>query len=134
MLQPFVEINAKTLDDLRLEAIEWANHLKPPYVLGLYGDLGAGKTTFTRFVIEVLCGQPVEVTSPTFSLVQIYETPVGPLWHADLYRLNKPQDIVETGLIEAMHQDLCIIEWPELIEPYLAYTPHARLLLPHSKH
>lgn len=81
-------------------------------VLALTGDLGAGKTTLSRGIIQALCGD-IEVPSPTYTIIQTYETQDFELWHCDLYRLNKPDDIFELGLFEAMEENVCIIEWPD---------------------
>lgn len=80
-------------------------------VLALIGDLGTGKTTLARGIIQALCGD-IEVPSPTYTLVQTYETPAFELWHCDLYRLEKPDDIFELGLYEAIEEVVSLIEWP----------------------
>ena len=90
-------------------------------VLALSGDLGAGKTTLARGVIQGLCG-PIEVPSPTYTIVQTYETSRFELWHCDLYRLQKPDDIFELGLYEAMDDAVCLIEWPERMGEHLPKT------------
>lgn len=93
--------------------------LKMGDVITLEGDLGAGKTTFTRFLIQSLLGPETEVPSPTYTLVQTYDLPQGTLWHFDLYRLNDPEEIWELGFEEAESTGIMIIEWPDRLGPNL---------------
>lgn len=88
-----------------------ARRLKAGDVVGLVGPLGAGKTTLARSVIETLCGK-IEAPSPTFSLVESYEAGAFTLWHFDLYRLEKAEDVWELGLEDAL-AGVCLIEWPD---------------------
>lgn len=82
-------------------------------VVRLYGDLGAGKTTLARAVIEALTGE-ADAPSPTYTLVQSYETRDGRLLaHADLYRLETEDELDELGLDEALEQGMALIEWPD---------------------
>jgi len=83
----------------------------------LQGDLGAGKTAFARGFIQSLIPH-TEVTSPTFNLVQTYETAHGSLWHFDLYRLKSPAEIEEIGLDEALETAITLIEWPDIARNY----------------
>lgn len=81
-------------------------------VVRLEGGLGAGKSTLARALIAALTGAGT-VPSPTFTLVETYEGPDFPLWHFDLYRLEKPEEAWELGLEEALDGAACLIEWPE---------------------
>jgi tRNA threonylcarbamoyl adenosine modification protein YjeE len=88
-------------------------------VVCLAGNLGAGKTTLARGVIEAWTGRPEEAPSPTYTLVQTYEGPRGALWHVDLYRLKRAGDAWELGLEDAFAAAATVIEWPERLEGQL---------------
>ncbi len=82
--------------------------------MALFGDLGAGKTTFSRGLIHGL-GFEGDVASPTFPIVQVYDEPDVrlPLWHVDLYRIEHESELEELALDEALGHAALIIEWPE---------------------
>ena len=101
-------------------AIDIANSLAPGDLVTLSGDLGAGKTTFARSLIRYLAGdEKIEVPSPTFTLVQTYETPAGPIWHFDLYRLSGADEVIELGWDEVRANGIALVEWPDRLGPLL---------------
>ncbi|MEP2029772.1 MAG: tRNA (adenosine(37)-N6)-threonylcarbamoyltransferase complex ATPase subunit type 1 TsaE [Paracoccaceae bacterium] len=82
-------------------------------VILLSGDIGTGKTHFARHLIQSLQDAPEDVPSPSFTLVQTYQTRSGEVWHADLYRISTPGEIEELGLSDAFETAICLIEWPD---------------------
>lgn len=92
-------------------AVRLAPHLKAGDVIALHGGLGAGKTTFCRALISALAGRPIDVPSPTYTLLQTYDGPDFPIFHFDLYRLEAPDEVLELGWEETM-DGLLLIEWP----------------------
>ncbi len=88
------------------------------YFISLRGGLGTGKTTFARYFINFFSKKKINVVSPTFPLLQIYNLKKFDIWHYDLYRLTRLSDIFVLDFEEALN-NLVIIEWPEIIEPLL---------------
>ena len=82
-------------------------------VLCLNGDLGSGKTTFTRYLIRSLQNNRLanEIPSPTFTLLQIYDYQLGQIYHYDFYRLDKIEELFELNFSESLSDNICIIEW-----------------------
>lgn len=116
-----------SLSELELFAAEFIRTLKKGDVVYMMGDLGAGKTTFVRAAIQSILGHDEAVPSPTFTLVQTYDS-IPPIWHYDLYRINDPEEVLELGMDEAFDQGITFIEWPQNMRN--VYTPkHYRVML-----
>lgn len=109
-------LSLASLVETQTLAAFFGDHVKRGDILTLSGPLGAGKSAFARAFIQHLTSPHEEVPSPTFTLVQTYETPTFEIWHFDLYRLEHPEELWELGFEEAPHVGVCLIEWPERIE------------------
>ncbi len=94
-------------------AADLAIRLTSGTVVALYGTLGAGKTAFCRGFIQSLTNADTEVPSPTFTLLQTYETQKCPIYHFDMYRLKSPDEAYEIGIEDAFAEGISLIEWPE---------------------
>lgn len=104
-----------------------AERLATGDAIAIEGDLGAGKTTLARAILRAL-GITDAIPSPTFTLVQHYEAAKIPVSHYDLYRIEKPEEIEELGLDEALTNGAALIEWPERAGDRLpSDTLHIRL-------
>ena len=103
--------NLAATEDL---AQELAASLRPSDLVTLSGDLGSGKTTLARALIRSLAGDAtLEVPSPTYTLMQVYDTPSMRVVHADLYRIKQASELAELGWDEASDDALVMVEWPD---------------------
>jgi tRNA threonylcarbamoyladenosine biosynthesis protein TsaE len=98
-----------------------APYLRQGDLLALAGDLGAGKTTLARGLIGAL-GYHGPVPSPTFTLVQQYDTDPVPVWHFDLYRIAHRDEVIELGYDEARADGIILLEWAERLGADLPTT------------
>ena len=123
-------------------AKKFAKNLKGNEVIALRGTLGMGKTVFARGIIQQLTGRQEEVPSPTFTLLQTYESPLGEIFHFDFYRLKNPSEAYEIGIEDAFENGICLIEWPEkigkllpkkVINIYFEPTSNGRLITEEGK-
>jgi tRNA threonylcarbamoyladenosine biosynthesis protein TsaE len=102
-----------TRDELVAWGEAFGRAASPPLVVAIAGDLGAGKTTLTQAICAGY-GVTEPVTSPTFAIVHRYDAPRSPVYHLDLYRIERPSDLVNIGWDEiSMAHALVIVEWPE---------------------
>lgn len=113
-----MEVYSKSFLETEALGKKFASKLKGNEVIAFYGDLGAGKTTFTRGIADFF-NLKHEVSSPTFSLVNEYETPQIKIYHFDMYRINSLEDLESTGFFDYLGKGIFIIEWSENIDRYL---------------
>ncbi|NVO55896.1 tRNA (adenosine(37)-N6)-threonylcarbamoyltransferase complex ATPase subunit type 1 TsaE [Rhodobacteraceae bacterium B1Z28] len=125
MMQP-LSITLNSPEETAGFAIRLGASIGPGDVLLLEGAIGSGKTHFARSLIQSLMAAPEDVPSPTFTLVQAYDTHAGEIWHCDLYRLSAVEEIEELGLIDAFDTAMCLVEWPDKLGPL---TPATALTL-----
>lgn len=111
-----MEITTNSTQETKKLAEKLAKNIKPGTTLALYGDLGSGKTTFTRFLVKAL-GSDSRVQSPTFVVARKYKN----INHIDLYRLTTKEEVRDIGIEEFLSdkEAINIIEWPELAEEFL---------------
>ncbi len=115
-----LEINVNGLGDLPEAAEEIIGALDGRNVIAFFGAMGAGKTTLIREICALVGSEDV-VTSPTFALVNRYESGKGfPIYHFDFYRIERPEEAFDMGYEEYFYSDgLCLVEWSEKIEELL---------------
>jgi tRNA threonylcarbamoyladenosine biosynthesis protein TsaE len=106
-----MRIRTNSIDETRRAGADAAARASAGETYGLSGELGAGKTEFVRGFVAAL-DSSAGVRSPTFTLVNIYETPRFPVYHFDFYRLKSAAELVEIGFYEYTGGDgVCLIEW-----------------------
>jgi tRNA threonylcarbamoyl adenosine modification protein YjeE len=117
----FTECSISLLEE---KAYLLARRITSPTCIFLWGAIGTGKTTFARaFIRSYYNDESIDVPSPTFTITQIYTDPANTeekilakkedVWHVDLYRIKTIEEILEFGLEEAVHHNICLIEWPD---------------------
>ena len=100
-------------DELNRFGEDLGSALRPPVIIGISGDLGAGKTTLVQAICRGL-GAEVPATSPTYALVHRYESSSGPVFHVDCYRLKSSKEARDLGLDDILLQKaILLVEWPE---------------------
>ena len=114
-----IEISIPSLNGIAGAAREFVAQIGNHRVFAFYGTMGAGKTTFIKAVCEQL-GVKDAVTSPTFAIVNEYESDMGAIYHFDFYRIKNLGEVMDLGFEDyAYSGNLCLMEWPELIEELL---------------
>jgi tRNA threonylcarbamoyladenosine biosynthesis protein TsaE len=117
MQQEYIVKNLKELNTVAKQLVEVLQKIK---TVGLIGEMGAGKTTLVKAILEVL-DVSESANSPTFSLINIYQTPKDEkIFHLDLYRLNDLSEAFDIGIEDVLYDEQwCFIEWPEIVIPIL---------------
>jgi len=114
-----MEIKIQDLAHINEAARTFIENIGNHTVFAFYGHMGAGKTTFIKAICEEL-GVDDVITSPTFAIVNEYTAHDGPVYHFDFYRIKKLEEVYDMGFEDYFYSgDLCLIEWPELIEEVL---------------
>jgi len=115
-----LSINAKSLQETNISAKAFIKEFKYERIFAFYGEMGAGKTTFIKALFQSL-GSKDNITSPTFSIINEYDTPSsGQIYHFDFYRIQNLEEAMDIGIDEYLNSgDYCFIEWPEKIETLL---------------
>ena len=115
MNTPGINIEIGLTDQCATEdlGVRLAACAKAGHVILLNGDIGMGKSVLARAFIRAYCQTDEDVPSPTFNLVQIYDTGPAPVFHFDLYRLESPDQVLELGIEEAFADGISLIEWPD---------------------
>ncbi len=114
MLMGNYSLSVADEETTRKLAVKLSEALVPGLVVHLSGDLGAGKTTLCRYIIEAL-GYRGRVKSPTYTLVESYPLEIATLYHFDLYRLAEPSELEYMGYRDYFEQRaICLVEWPEM--------------------
>lgn len=102
-----------TLTDINQAALQLLKAAGSAKVWALHGDMGAGKTTFVHALCQQL-GVTSATSSPTYSIINHYSSPAGPVYHIDLYRLKDEEEVLQAGVEDCTTGDFyCFIEWPE---------------------
>lgn len=114
-------ITISSLSDIDRAAAEFLRQTEGRNIIALYGQMGAGKTTFTTAICRVLGVNEDAVSSPTFAIVNEYRTSAGePMFHFDFYRITKTVEALDIGFYDYIDSGcLCVMEWPENIEDLL---------------
>ncbi|MBO5785165.1 MAG: tRNA (adenosine(37)-N6)-threonylcarbamoyltransferase complex ATPase subunit type 1 TsaE [Bacteroidaceae bacterium] len=115
-----MEIKIKSLDGIADAARQFVDAMGENKVFAMFGPMGVGKTTFVKAVCEIL-GVEDTITSPTFAIVNEYQTNTGDqIFHFDFYRIRKVEEVYDMGYEDYVYSGaVCFLEWPELIEELL---------------
>lgn len=117
------EFIANNLTDLRTIAQALLPLIQERKKIAFLGEMGAGKTTFIKVLCEELGVKDI-TSSPTFAIINHYQSPHGNIYHADLYRLKNSEEAFSIGLLELFEEEntYCFVEWPQVVENYFPET------------
>src|SRR5687768_9544842 len=126
---PYVDVVSSSPEQTQQIAADLARTLTPNSTLALHGNLGAGKTQFVRGLLVGLGGHPRTVSSPTYVLLNVYDTGRLTLFHLDAYRVAGPDDFEGIGFTELLDQGgVVVVEWADRVAALLPPgTVHIRL-------
>lgn len=107
-------IKTHNMDETFLLAQKMAKNLQASDCLAFFADLGMGKSVLSRHIIQnYMEDLHMNIPSPTFTLVQIYDQKQPEIWHMDLYRLQEPEEAIELGIDEGINEKIMLIEWAQ---------------------
>lgn len=116
-------LHVQGIQELEHAARQLVDHLKHPVIL-FKGELGAGKTTLIKEILKLKNSED-SGSSPSYAIINQYSTPGGPVYHIDLYRMNTAEEVFQLGVEDFLYSgNLCLIEWPQIIEDYLDMPHH----------
>jgi tRNA threonylcarbamoyladenosine biosynthesis protein TsaE len=115
-----MKYESKNVAETERIAADLAKSLRGGEVLALHGEMGAGKTQFVRGLVRGLGGEERTVSSPTYVLLNVYETGRLSVYHLDAYRVHGPEDFESIGFSELLDQGgVVVVEWPSRVEALL---------------
>ena len=115
-----MEFTSHSVADTEAIAARLADSLQPNDIIALEGEMGAGKTQFVRGLVKALGGDGKSVSSPTFVLLNVYQTPLLAVYHLDAYRVSGAEDFSSIGFTELLEQNgIVVVEWPSRVKEIL---------------
>jgi tRNA threonylcarbamoyladenosine biosynthesis protein TsaE len=117
--------HSRSVKETEAIAAEFARSLRGGECVALSGEMGAGKTHFVRGMVAGLGGDPLSVSSPTFVLLNVYDSGRLRVFHLDAYRVGGPEDFEAIGFVELLDQNgIVVVEWPQRV---LGILPNERM-------
>lgn len=114
-----MEITINNQQQMKKFAYDMAKQATNNQIFALFGNLGVGKSFFVKHFINRLQTEKTTVLSPTFTLLQTYQTSKGEIFHFDLYRLKNALELENIGFFLPIANNIMLIEWPEIALPFL---------------